>query len=65
MGKERWQGIEESKEFGGFTLYSSPKIIGERKVARYTGGGGGGVSIVGFTLYSSPKIIGEIKVARY
>ena len=56
------QSIEEGKEFGGFTLYSSPKIIGERKVARYTGGG---VSIVGFTLYSSPKIIGEIKVARY
>ena len=23
---------------GGFTLYTSPKIIGEREVARYTGG---------------------------
>ena len=24
--------------YSGFTLYSSPKIIGERKVAMYTGG---------------------------
>ena len=65
------QGIEEGTVFVGsvvgvFKLYTSPKIIVERKVARYTGGWYWGFYTLNFTENNWRKKGGKVlRRARY